>query len=239
MGIGRVVATGALVLGGLTVLGACGWDITKEKATDEADITEEFSSVRFANDSGNVTITTGDSPSVTREIHYENDKPGATHRVKDGVLVLDSCPTDDCWIDYEVVVPEGVQVDGLVESGNAEVSGAGEVNIQSSSGDVTVTDASGAVNVEASSGNVELDSVGGTAQVKASSGNVTVGLDTAADVRVEASSGNVDVTVPDASYRVEASTDSGDVDNELGSDDAAGHHLDLHTDSGNINVTKA
>jgi Putative adhesin len=239
MGIRRVAATGAVVLGGLAVLSGCGLDIMKNKATDEADITERFTSVRFANDSGNVTITTGGTPSLAREIHFEDDKPAATHRVENGVLILDPCPVDDCWIDYEVVVPDGTKVDGSVESGDTEITGAGQVNVRASSGNVTVTDTAGAVNVEVSSGNADLRGIGGAAQVRAESGNVTVGMEVPEDVRIQAASGNVEVSVPDGAYRVEASAASGDVDNQIGSDAAAGHHLDLHTESGNVTVTRA
>jgi DUF4097 and DUF4098 domain-containing protein YvlB len=239
MGIGRVVAGGAVVLAGLGVLSACGWDITKEKATDETGITGDVTSVQFDNDAGNVTITTGGDSSVKREIHYEDEQPDATHRVDNGVLTLEPCPVDDCWIDYEVVVPEGVTVNGSLDSGNAEVSGVDEANIQASSGDVTVRDVLGPVNVEVSSGNAELDGIGGTAQVRVNSGNATVGLTDPADVRVEADSGSVDVTVPDGAYRVTAHADSGDVTSDVTSDDTADHELDLRADSGDVTVHRA
>jgi hypothetical protein len=236
MRIWRAVAAGAAVATGLGVLGACGWDITKERASEETKLTERITAVRFANDAGNVTIRPGASSSVHREIHYEDEVPGPTHHVENGVLVLEDCPDDGCWIDYELVVPEGARVDGAVESGNAEVRGVAEVNLRSSSGDVTVDDVEGAVNVEASSGNVTLDRIGGTAQVQASSGNVTVDLAAAQDVRVDVASGNVEVTVPDAAYRVDARTDSGAVDSDIQDDETAQRHLDLHTESGNIQV---
>lgn len=239
MGIGRVFATGAAVLTGLVVLGACGWDITKEKATDEAEITEEFSSVRFANDSGNVKITTGGQPSVSRVIHYEDEQPDATHRVEDGALILEPCPVRGCWIDYEVVVPDGVTVDGEINSGNAEISGVAEVNLKSDSGEVTLRDVDGAVNVDADSGNVDLDAIGGTAQVQADSGNVEVTLAVPDDVRVKVSSGNVDVTVPKASYQVDTDVDSGKVESDVPDEDGASHQLDLSADSGNITIKAA
>lgn len=239
MGIGRVVATGAIVVTGLAVLGACGWDITKDKSSDKTNVTETFTSVNFANNSGNVTITVGDQPSVSREIHFEDTEPDATHRVEDGVLNLDPCPTNDCWIDYDVVVPEGTKVNGRVDSGNIEISGVSTANVEASSGEVTVRDVSGTVNVEASSGNIELDGIGGAAQVRSSSGNVTVGLDVVDDVRVQASSGNVEVAVPEGAYRVDASADSGDVTTDVQSDDSADHELDLRTNSGDITVTQA
>ncbi|OLF18211.1 DUF4097 family beta strand repeat-containing protein [Actinophytocola xanthii] len=239
MRIWRGVAAGAALVTGLGVLGACGWDITKERASDETKVTERITAVRFANDAGNITIRPGDSSSVHREIHYEDERPGPTHRVEDGVLVLEDCPDDGCWIDYELVVPEGVRVDGAVDSGHAEIRGAGEVNLRASSGDVTVEDVRAPVNVEVSRGNVTLDRIAGTAQVRAASGNVSVGLAAAHDVRVDASSGNVEVTVPDAAYRLDADAGGGHLDSDIQDDRSATHHLDLHTDSGNIEVRRS
>ncbi|MCT2586044.1 DUF4097 domain-containing protein [Actinophytocola gossypii] len=239
MGIGRVVAGGAVVLAGLGVLSACGWDITKEKATDETGITGDVTSVLFDNDAGNVTITTGDAPTVKRVIHYEDEQPDTTHRVENGVLTLAPCPVEDCWIDYEVVVPEGVTVDGSLDSGNAEVTGVDEANVQASSGNVTVRDVTGPVNVEASSGNVELDGIGGTAQVRVNSGNATVALTDPADVRVDADSGDIDVAVPDGTYQVTANADSGEVTSDVTSDDTAEHELHLRADSGDVTVHRA
>ncbi|GAB3437737.1 DUF4097 family beta strand repeat-containing protein [Actinophytocola sediminis] len=239
MAIGRIVAAGAIVVTGLGVLSACGWDITKEKAADSADVTEEFTRVQFANDSGNVTITTGEQPSVARTIYYEDDQPGATHRVEDGTLVLDPCPTRDCYIDYEVVVPAGARVDGEVNSGNVEISGVAQTNLKANSSEVTVANIDGPVNVDANSGDVELRDIGGAAQVEANSGNVEISLTVPDDVRAKVSSGNVEVTVPAASYQVDAEADSGEVQSDITDDRAAEHHLDLSADSGNITITKA
>jgi hypothetical protein len=239
MRIWRAAAAGAVLVAGLGALGACGWDITKERASDETNVTERITAVRFANDAGNVSIRPGDSASVHREIHYEDELPGVTHRVENGVLILEDCPETNCWIDYELVVPADVRVDGAVESGNAEVRGVAEVNLRASSGDVVVDDVDGAVNVEASSGNVELDRIGGDAQVQASSGNVTVALVAAQDVRVNVASGNVEVTVPQAAYRLDAVTGGGHVDSDIKDVETAEHHLDLRADSGNIEVRSA
>jgi len=239
MGIGRVVATAAIVVTGLGVLSACGWDITKERATDDVGVTEEFDRVRFVNDSGNLTISTGGDASVARTIHYEDDQPGATHRVEDGTLILDSCPTRGCYIDYEVVVPEGTVVEGELNSGNVDIAGVAEVDLKANSGDVEVRGVDGPVNVDADSGNVDLIDIGGAAQVQADSGNVTISLAVVDDVRAKVSSGNVEVTVPDGRYRVSTDIDNGDLDSAFDNDDAGEHHLDLAADSGNITVKKA
>jgi hypothetical protein len=275
MGIGRAVAAATIGITGLGLLGACGWNIATETYSDSDGIGDSFVSVRFANDSGNVTIRRGDSPSVERTVHHNGDKPRAdTFRVKDGVLELNSCDTDNCWIDYEVVVPAETTVAGQLDSGAADITGVAEVNVRSSSGEVTIGDVEGTVNIEASSGSVNLSDIGGTVAAKVDSGSVSadgvrgaftlavssgsveargiggatevdadsssvvVELTSVEDVRVNADSGNVEVGVPQGSYEVVTSADSGQVDSEIEHDPAGDHRIDLHTDSGNIEVTR-
>ncbi len=275
MGIGRAVVAAAIGIAGVGLLTACGWDLATESYKDSDSVAQSFTSVRFANDSGGVTIRTGDHASVEREVHYSDEKPGQTSHVEDGVLTLDSCGKRNCWIDYEVTVPEGTTVTGQLDSGTADISGVAAATVRASSGEVTVKDVAGAVKVEASSGSitlagiggsvvakaesgsiqaddvrgdlvlaassgsVEARGIGGTTKVDSSSGSVAVELAAARDVRVDAKSGNVEVTVPAGSYAVSTSTGSGDVDSEIDDDATGDHRLDLHTNSGNITVSRA
>ncbi|MGH3877608.1 MAG: DUF4097 family beta strand repeat-containing protein [Actinophytocola sp.] len=274
MGIGRAVAAAAIGIIGLGTLAACDW-VATESYSDSTSVGQPFTSVRFANDSGSITIRGGDEAKVQREVHYRDEKPSEdTYRVRDGVLQVDSCDRRDCWIDYEITVPEGTTVSGQLDSGAANVSGVAEVNMRSSSGKVEINDVEGEVNVEASSGSVSLSDIGGAVVAKAESGavraddvrgdltlqassgsveargiggathvesdsgKVVVELTVAEDVRVDADSGSVEVAVPDGSYQVTTSSDSGNVSSEIDNDAAGDHKLDLHTDSGSIDVTR-
>lgn len=246
-----VAALGALLL----TLTACGWG-GRNTATDDNAVEQSFSRVRIANDSGSVKIRTG-SPRVHRTIRYDSKQPGSTYRVENDTLVIDPCRERNCSIDYELTVPAASRVDGAIDSGSVEVDGvaavnlkidsgrvsvrhvAGKVSLDSSSGSVEVTDVSEAVVVRAESGRVRLQDIRGAVTVQAQSGSVTVGLTSPQDVRVQADSGSVDVTVPRADYRVRARTDSGKVTNAVGDQPSAPHELDLHTDSGHINVSYA
>lgn len=231
MGIGRAVAAAAIGITGIGLLGACGWNIATETYSDSDGIGESFESVRFASDSGNVTIRTGDSPSVQREVHHGDEKPrDDTFRVRDGVLELDSCDKRNCWIDYEVVVPDGTTVTGQLDSGTADISGVAEVNVKASSGEVSVKDVDGAVNVEASSGSVDLSAIGGAAVVKAESGSITA-ADVRGDVTLQASSGSVEARGIGGTAEVDAS--SGSVVVELTS---AGN-VRVDAESGNVEVS--
>jgi DUF4097 and DUF4098 domain-containing protein YvlB len=230
MGIGRAVAAATIGITGLGLLGACGWNVATESYSDSNGVGDAFTSLRFANDSGSVTIRTGDTTTVKREVHYGDDKPGEhTFRVKDGVLELDSCDKRNCWIDYEVTVPADTKVSGQVDSGSADISGVAEVNVRASSGEVAVKDVAGAVNVEANSGSVELANIGGAVVAKADSGSVQAN-DVRGDLTLEASSGSVEAHGIGGATQVNAS--SGSVVVEL----TAAQDVRVHAESGNVEV---
>ncbi len=249
----RQAVLGTAVAAGLLVLGGCGM-FEQNRETDMEEYGEAITSLQFDVDSGDLKVTTGDKTSVKRTIHYGDDLPGATVRVEDGALVLSSCELRNCSIDYEVVVPEGTTVNGQLDSGSADLGGIGEVNLQASSGDITLRDVGGAANVtvdsgtisadgvdgpatlSASSGDVTARNVAGATQVNSDSGTVTVSLTKPESVRVQASSGDIDVTVPQGSYAVTTETDSGDVTNDLGQTTSGTYQIDLQADSGNITI---
>jgi DUF4097 and DUF4098 domain-containing protein YvlB len=238
MGIKHMVAGVTVVAGGL-LLSGCDWgDINASTFTDQETLGQSVSEVRFANDSGDVTITVGDHLEVKRKVGYHDTKPGKTYRVDGGALVLEECKERDCWVDYDVIVPEGTKVSGHVDSAKVEVVGVASANVEAESGDVTVRDVAGEVNATAQSGNVDLSGIGGAVVAGAQSGNVTVSLDSAANVTVSTSSGNVDVAVPQGNYQVKASADSGDVTNDIG-ESTSGPTLDLRAESGNVTIREA
>lgn len=230
MGIARVVTATALGIAGLGALSACGLAFSDETYSDANGVGEEFASVRFTSDAGNITIHTGDTAAVEREVHYHDEKPGDTFRVRDGVLELDSCPVRNCWIDYEVTVPAGTKVSGQADSGNITLTGVADANVLASSGDVIVEDVPGAVNIEASSGNVDLSGIGGAVVAKAESGNVTAN-DVRGEVTLNASSGDVLARGIGGAAQVDSA--SGNVVVEL----TAARDVRVAAESGNVEVT--
>src|SRR2546423_10815245 len=121
----------AAVLLGAVLLGvtACDWD-GRNTATDDNAVEQPFSSVRIANESGQVKIRTGSSARVHRTIHYDSKQPGGTYRVENNTLVIDSCRERNCSIDYELTVPAASRVDGVVSSGSVEADGVAAVNLK-------------------------------------------------------------------------------------------------------------
>lgn len=229
MGIGRAAAAATIAIAGLGLLSACDW-VTSERFTDSDRVGERFTSVRFANDAGNVTIRTGGSTTVRREVHHNDEKPGDTFRVKNGVLELDPCPVRGCRINYEVVVPAGTTVTGEVDAGDVDISGLAEANVRASSGNVTMRDVSGAVNVEASSGSVTLADIGGAVVAKASSGTVRAERVRGGAI-LQASSGEVEARGIAGATEIESS--SGNVVVNL----TTANDVRVHAGSGNVEVS--
>lgn len=239
MGIKHVVAGITVVASGLMV-SACDWGgLADKEFSDHESLTQSISEVRFNNDSGDVKITVGDKLEVRRTVGYDDTKPGKTYRVDGDALVLEECKERDCWVSYDVTVPEAVKVSGHLDSGNVEVTGMASVNVASESGQVTVRDVAGEVNASAESGNVSLSGIGGQVVAGAESGNVTIEVSKAVAVAVTTQSGNIDVTVPDDEYQVDVQTDSGeDITNGLG-DGGSGPKITLRAESGNITLRPA
>jgi putative adhesin len=224
--VGVTVAVGTALL----ALTACGWEVTTKQFTDDATVEQRVTSVRVANDSGGVTIRTGDQTTVRRTVHHDDARPEATHRVEGDALVLDRCPVRRCWIDYEVTVPAGTRVLGQIDSGNVELDGVASVNIKASSGKVTVRKVPGTVTVAAESGSVSVSDVGDAVTVRASSGSVRVDNVRAA-LTVHAESGTIHARGVGGAADVES--DSGTVTVQL----AEAQNVRAHADSGAVNVT--
>jgi DUF4097 and DUF4098 domain-containing protein YvlB len=230
MGISRAVAAAAIGITGLGLLTACDWDVAKETFSDSEDIGPSFASVRFANDSGNVTIRAGEEASVRREVHYSDEKPGKTYTVRDGVLQLNSCDKPNCWIEYEVTVPAETTVSGQLDSGAANISGVAEVNVRADSGNLDIKDVAGEVNVESDSGSVGIADVGGSVVAKVDSGNFDADR-IEGDFTLEASSGAVEARGIGGAAQVESS--SGNVVVEL----TKAADVQVNASSGAVEVT--
>lgn len=227
--IARTVVVGIAGFAAVFTVTACG-DMLTDTNSDDAVVNEPITAVRFANDAGNVTIRTGDETSVHREVHYNDEQPGKTHRVDGDVLVLDSCRERNCWIDYEVVVPAGTTVDGVVDAGEVDVSGVAEANLKSGAGDVTVKGVAGKVTLEVGSGTVNLDDIGAEAAVSSSSGDVNV-TNVRAALTLQVQSGDVEAHGIGGATKVESS--SGSVNVGL----AAAQNVMVRAQSGDVTVT--
>ena len=99
-----------------------------------------------------------------------------------------------CDTDYVVTVPKDLKV-----------------TIESSSGDLKVSDLPGGATLKTTSGNIEASKIGGALTMNSSSGNLEASDLTASSVTTESSSGNLELTFRTAPTSVQAETSSGDV----------------------------
>lgn len=228
------VATTGIALGGLS---ACG--MLRDHFDDDTTVTEKITSVRLDSGSGAITLHGKEGATkvdLHRYVEYDGDRPGQTHHVENGVLVLSGCG-NDCSVAYTVDLPAGIPVTGETSSGAVELAHTGPVSVSTSSGAIELDDIKGAVDVRASSGAITGKRLnGGPIKAKTSSGAIDLGASSPEDVKAQASSGAVTVAVPADRYRVTAKSRSGGMEIAIDDDPTGPHHLDVSTSSGAIHV---
>lgn len=248
---------GAAALAGASTLALAGCFATPRAQLDFSDTEKaKITEIRLSGGSGDVSIRTSarTDTAINRVVRYRGTEPGPTYRVEGAVLAIDTNCGRDCSVDYDIEAPAGVAVTGTVTSGDVDLAGTGAVDLDVTSGDVTVSGATGAVGVGTTSGNITASGVtgattlkarsgdiegrglAGTVTAEATSGDVELELAKAAPVTVRVTSGDVDVTVPRDRYRVQVGADSGDQDVTVPNDPAATNLLDLTASSGNVTL---
>ncbi|MGX6605117.1 DUF4097 family beta strand repeat-containing protein [Micromonosporaceae bacterium Da 78-11] len=223
--------------------------------TEKAKVTD----IVVTGGSGDVMIKSAAVTETTiKRVIRRSSNPGESYRLTGTTLNLDTSCGDNCSVSYEITAPAGVAVRGDLRSGDVALTGIGAVDLQLTSGDVMIRNATGPVKVHATSGDIEvLESngpvqvestsgdvramqVAGPVQVKLTSGDVEVKLTAANSVTAETTSGDVNVIVPPGSYRVMTDTNSGDASVQGLTNDATSKLLlDVRTHSGNASVVAA
>ncbi|MEU7059709.1 DUF4097 family beta strand repeat-containing protein [Streptomyces sp. NPDC046197] len=232
-----VAAAGAAACG----LVACG-PVHRETFQDDSALPSGITAVRLEAGSGDVNVHgthgNGSAPggSLHRKVQYSGDKPGATHRVENGVLVLRGCG-EDCTVNYVVDVPAGVPVSGTASSGEVSLAEVGAVEVATNSGGIEIDGASGPVDARTSNGPISGKGIAGR-RIRAQTSNGAIDLtpDTPQDVQATTSNGDITLTVPKARYKVTAHTSNGDKHVDVPDDPAGAHELALKTSNGDITV---
>ncbi|MFC7344638.1 DUF4097 family beta strand repeat-containing protein [Saccharopolyspora griseoalba] len=227
--VALAVGGAALVLIGGAVLT---WG-TPDSAEGRSTPVTGVERVRIDGRSGDVRIRhepggTGDvEQTVRRWGLFGREAP--EHRVDGGTLVLDGDCGWWCSVEYDVVLPAAVPVDGHVGSGDVHVTGMRSVRVEvgsggieatgvqrsvdarTGSGSIAVRDARGPVQVRSGSGQIELASIGGDLRARTGSGQIR-GDDIAGErVRARSSSGGVDLGLT-GPREAELSTGSGRIE---------------------------
>ncbi|MFG2115058.1 DUF4097 domain-containing protein [Streptomyces sp. NPDC048718] len=235
--LGIAVTTAGLAIGGLS---GCG--LVKSKTyEDSGSLPAKITSVRLENGSGHVTvhgIADGEPPSLRRTVSYQHGKPeGPTHRVENGVLILDDCGSFDCSVAYDVEVPAGIPVSGKVSNGTVSLTKVGAVRVKTGAGRIELTGVNGPVDVTTANGRITGSDVkGGRVQARTSNGSIDLTLAAPLDVEARTTNGSIALKVPGTGYRIAARTSNGDKRIGLPDDPAGLHRLTLKSSHGSISV---
>jgi DUF4097 and DUF4098 domain-containing protein YvlB len=174
------------------------------------------------------------------------------NRNGDGLAIRTRKPPDvsRAAVQFEIRAPTDTRLDAQTGAGSLRVEGLAEVQVDSGSGSVIVSDTDGSVDAETGSGSIEIRGVRGQAIVNSGSGGLRLyGIEGLVDantgsgtiellgasgpVRLESGSGGIDYEgSPQGDCRFR--TGSGSISLTLPADlDVA---VDLHTGSGSIDV---
>jgi hypothetical protein len=225
-----------LIVGGLLTLGVITCSVLSVvdwmgRTTREEDFVLSAESAHLVvRNSGDVVLV----PSLDNRVHvhvrvrYGLDKPTLVQRsTSDGVTLESRCRhrigLDTCDVDYKVAVPPSFDVEVVSSTGDVSATGlSGTVKLTTSTGSVTAYQMSGELTLRTSAGDVRgTDLRGRTVLARTAAGDVS--LDFAAtpqEVTAHASAGDVNIAVPPGQYQVTASSRAGDafVDPRLLSD---------------------
>jgi len=221
--------------------------------TEKGKITD----IVLAGGGGDVTVTAAPVTETTiRRVIRQATNPGKPYQLQGTTLTLDTVCGMHCSVSYEIKTPPGVKVHGQLGSGDLHLDGVADTDLQLTSGDLTVTNATGPVQVRATSGDIHVNdakssvkiqstsgdikalNAGGPVDVRLTSGDVQVSLAAPNSVTAHTTSGDVTVNVPqDGKYRLTTSHGSGDVTvRGLENDASAKNVIDVRAGSGDVTV---
>lgn len=253
-----LVLLGLLWLMGMVGLPALGWNPSTVTLVDQ---TLPGSRLELTAISGDVEIVPWDRREIRVEVTQRGGQADRTavevQQAGDAVRVTTSQRSDFCigfcWreLRYRVSLPEGAAASVRTASGDIDVAGAGDLTIETVSGDVELRDIRGRLEGETTSGDVRLDNgaltgarlqtvsgdvrlsgVDGAIAVATTSGDITVQDAARGTLALGTTSGGVEYEGGLAPGESRVSTISGDVELRLPAD--GGFRLDASTVSGEI-----
>lgn len=195
MGLGGLLALALVAFTVLSVLG--NFAVTRDQVTDEMNA----QALQVKNDTGgHIQVVGGDVDQVQLERTLSTGPLGRVDETVDedgdGLQVQARCPgpgfLSTCEADYRITVPEQSDLD-----------------LQTTSGAITVQDHQGSVEAETTSGELELTGVQGSVQAQSTSGQI-VAEGEGEQIQASTTSGKVDLSGFSA-QDLQASTISGNV----------------------------
>lgn len=232
------------------VLAGCGGNAatsTADRAGPHADgavIDERVASVHLNTDAGSVSVASRPGTakvSVHRVIHNQSGKRvGTTTRIDRGVLTLDGCEPR-CAVDYTLVVPPGVTVDGATTDGSVTLTSINGIDVATENGDLTVQHVTAApVVLHSENGRIRgTDLAGSGIRAQSENGGIDLAVTTPQDVTAQLANGTIALTVPSQPYQVSITHQNGPVSLGVPDSPTARYHLNLRVDNGDISVRPA
>ncbi|HZX07795.1 DUF4097 family beta strand repeat-containing protein [Kribbella sp.] len=236
----------ALILGG-TYWALTG--LTDGTKTGQSSYPVQGTELTVKSASANVEVRPGDGTEVKVERQFERNvfgsDPKDSYDANAGRLELDSggCGflSFGCKTSYVLTVPRNVKLNLDGSSGHVTVSGleAG-ADLKTSSGGIEVHDVTGPLDLRSSSGSLDADGLASTAvSAHSSSGSMTLGFAAVPQsIDAKASSGDVSIELPpgDTAYKLETDTSSGDRSANVKSDPGATRTITARTSSGDVSI---
>ncbi|MFJ7592169.1 DUF4097 family beta strand repeat-containing protein [Streptomyces sp. NPDC097617] len=244
----RVARTTIAALGAGLLLAGCSFpdgpkDGARKTATADATVTEAVTVVRVTGArAGSIEVTPASGPAVTirRTVHYRDGAaPTPGQKVTAGVLTFTDGCSESCYVDYRLEVPAAATVELESSSGAITVTGVAAAGVTADSGTVRAERIGDPLTIRTSSGDITATGLSAPgADVHSDSGDVRLDFAKApSSVLAETTSGNVTLKVPAAPYRLAVSTTSGDRDVTLPDDASAPSRLSAKTTSGDVRIS--
>ncbi|QGK71814.1 hypothetical protein GIY23_21920 [Allosaccharopolyspora coralli] len=199
---GLAVGGAALVLVGGAVL-AWGDGLGAQQWAHASPL-QRVESVRVDSGDGQVRIQhRPGAPAEVKQVVHQGwfggwFNPDATagepqHRLRGSTLELTDRCGWNCSVDYEVILPTPVGVEGTLGSGDVTVAGMSSVDMEVGSGGAEISGVDGTVRVRSGSGDLAVSDVEGSVDAETGSGGVDVRDVQGRSVRAHAGSGDVEL----------------------------------------------
>lgn len=224
-GVGAVVS---VLLLGAGVLGTAPSLMTQERS-DSTPLPEDLTRLVLEAPRGDVEVRelrAGEAPRVDTTTTWTLNRPELVVREDDGTVRLDAPCTGGnlgvCSQDVAVWVPPGTTLDIDGTFGDIDVSTTGDVQVELTGGDVSLSGSPQRAEVRSTLGDVTIDHTG---------------TEPPELLRVRTTLGDVEVLVPDApGYAVTASSRQGDRQVRVDRDADSPFVVDVETTLGDIDV---
>ncbi|WP_433376492.1 DUF4097 family beta strand repeat-containing protein [Actinoplanes sp. CA-142083] len=252
----RRAAVLALIAASTTALTGCS-GVIGAKMTYDDTLKAKITDIVLTGGAGDVVVTTSEVDETTiHRVIRRSTNPGESFKLEGTTLNIDTSCGMNCSVSYEINTAPGVKVRGKERAGDIRLEGVADTDLEVTSGDLTVSDATGPVQIKATSGDIKVLNAKGSVKIKSTSGDIEA-LDAGGPVDIGVTSGDVHVslTAPNSvtahstsgdmtigvpatgKYKLVTNAGSGDVHTDgLTSDATSKNVIDVRVASGDVTV---